>query len=141
MKPRYYIKEDFPFSKYTIGTYVFPNKKEIVEFKKYPRTFLDKTILFEIIEVNQDNEPIVVKCLKNDRIFRIGEQVVYRLSHLKYHVSFKITGFIVSSDLGNNIIYGCYNPILSRACGLSLCNHLVNENDFEKIVYLEDIKD
>lgn len=140
MIPRYYVKETFPFSKYEKGSFIFPTEIEIEEIKKFPRIFINETILFEILEVNNFNEPIVVKCLKSSNIFKIGDQVIYTLSHLKYHCSFKITGFCVSTEIGKSYIYACFNSDLSKACGLSLCSHLLNKEEYKKIVYLEDEK-
>jgi hypothetical protein len=141
MIPRYYIKENYPFAKYEKGTFVFPTDvEEIEEFKKFPRIFVNETILFEVIEFDNFKNPSVVKCLVSSNTYKIGDEVIYTLSHINYHCSFKITGFKISTEIGKSYIYACYDADLKRACGLSLCNHLINKDDYKMIKYLEDEK-
>lgn len=142
MKPRYYIRENYPFQKYELYSLVFPTKKELEEFKKFPRVFEDKTIRYKVLKRDSNGNILKVKCLKNNRVFQVGENVIYTLSHLKYYCAFTISGFKELNDKFNNFIYVCFNSIehdneFARACGLSLIEHLRDKTKYNKIEYLK----
>jgi len=140
MKFRYLIKKDYPFQKYKTGSLVYPTSEEIEIFKSYPYIFENKTIKYKILEFNSKKEPIKVKCLVNNRIYKIGDIVYYDLEHLTHTISFEITGFLELNDSFKNIIYVCYeskeyNTLKAKACGLSLLNQTANLKN-NKIKYL-----
>lgn len=142
MKLRYYIKESYPFAKYSKNTLVFPTKKEILEFKKYPQIFEDKTIAYKIINRNNKGEIIKVKCLKNKKVFEVGNEVIYTANHLDYYCAFIISGFKELNDGFNDFIYVCfnstkYNDTLARACGLGKIELLEDKTIYNKIEYLK----
>lgn len=140
MIPRFLVTQDVPLSKYKRNDIIFPTKKELVEVKKYPNFFSDKTIRYEIVET-ENNQILKVKCLVTKTIYSIGDLVIYKLSHVDYHCAFYISGF-KETDNYKAFITVCwdskeYKDSMAKACGLSLCRPLVDVSLYDKIEYLK----
>lgn len=138
IKPRYLVKLDYPFSKYKKGDLIHPTKKQLEIIKKFPREFEDKSITYEIVKKEGDSI-VSVRCLKDGKIYSIGDKVIYTASHLDYYVRFTIAGFN-DREPYKDIIVVCFNIVkesrLGDACGLGRLSLYNDSIDYGKIVDL-----
>lgn len=130
VKPRYIVKQEYPFMSYKLHEIVNPTKKQIIEFVKYPLIFEDISIRYEVLSRNQNNEIISVKRLRDGIVFNIGDTVIYSLSWISYKIRFKIKGFNDSKyphkDNISLYFFDSKNQ-LCEACGIGIVNQYDNK--------------
>ena len=120
IKLRFYVENNYPFCKYAYGVPFYPKANEIKEIEKYPYFFKDITIEYKILE-QKNNKILKVQNLRDNRIFKIGDKVWYKLDWVKNKLKFTITDFSLN---------GSYNDILivhsksGQMCELTLINKL-----------------
>lgn len=135
---KFRVTYKYPFAKAKVGDVITPTGDEIQECLKFPTTFKDVTVQFEVLKSDENGQPIQVKRLKDGKVFSIGDRIYYNLNHLKQTITFIITGFQPSDN--DTEMWLCYNSNkhndkTARACGIRKGEHLKRKK--KGVVYEE----
>lgn len=129
-RPQYRIIGKYPFMRHCLGAILSNlSDKDLEEVRLFPTIFQCITKQYMVITHDSNENIIEVLRLKDSQIFKVGDEVCYKLSDDTTYYTFLIGGFKMIEN-GNMIIqwnsdkYGC----ISDAVGINLIDLLLTKD-------------